>query len=180
MSPQTNETTYVIIDGLDCVLLDWNERLNLVPIPSLLPQGDPDWSYTDKAGHLHTPDSSPDAAGVRFVSSYPTLEPVYEEPWYCHDCRDTHQFVDYERCKLCHERIRPRMVPPRDYVIEGQRDITFTVQAGPEQGYEQLLKPNLEVQVTKSMRRYLAVCTSYELRSDQLPTLHYTVIKELP
>jgi len=71
------------------------EREHLETGPFLEPN--PDWSFTDEAGHVHT-------YGPKF--STPTLEDVWVEGTGCCCCCDSDG--DYEkRCKICGEVIYP-------------------------------------------------------------------------
>lgn len=55
---------------------------------------DPEWAFTDAAGHEHD-------------ASLASLRWVVTETWWCEECRDEHEVGEY-RCVLCDEKITPR------------------------------------------------------------------------
>lgn len=59
---------------------------------------DPDWTYTDKAGHKHYRDDD---------GSYPTLD---SELYFCETCFDDHDGPLF--CPTCFEDVRPGSLPP--------------------------------------------------------------------
>ena len=70
----------------------------MVEVSTALPQPDPNWTYTDDAGHEH-------AYGSR-ETPYPTLVERQGEPYWCPDCEDEH--VDtWLECPLCGQKIQP-------------------------------------------------------------------------
>ena len=75
-----------------------------IDVTSSLPRPDPKWTYTDQQGHEH----------YREGNGYPTLVVVLEEPYWCPDCHDEHQWSHYE-CPLCGETIEPGLLPPSPY-----------------------------------------------------------------
>lgn len=71
------------------------------------------WRFTDSHGHEHYCDY--DAA-----DHYPTLREVYQEPFYCQDCGETHtDLVDHLECRLCGETVRPRTTGPGTKYLRG-------------------------------------------------------------
>jgi hypothetical protein len=70
-------------------------------ISSDLPQPDPNWRAADSNGHEHAATTT----GSGRVT-YPTLEAVVGEPYWCEDCRDEHQDTWYE-CRICREKVEP-------------------------------------------------------------------------
>lgn len=75
-----------------------------IEFTTALPQPDPRWTYTDRAGHEHSYGQRGSAA-----DRYPTLERRESEPYWCSDCDDEHTDVWFE-CALCGERINPGTV----------------------------------------------------------------------
>jgi hypothetical protein len=71
----------------------------MIDVSSGLPRPDPEWTYTDHAGHDHH----------REGNGYPTLVVVTEEPYWCPDCHEEHTDSHYE-CPLCGEEIAPGLV----------------------------------------------------------------------
>jgi hypothetical protein len=81
---------------------------DMIDVTSNLPRPDPDWTYTDRAGHQHR----------REGREYPTLVVVVEDTWWCEDCRDEHTDEHLE-CAQCGETIVPGTVGPhamREYI----------------------------------------------------------------
>jgi hypothetical protein len=71
---------------------------DMIEVSTQLPQPDPHWSYTDRAGHEH-------AYGTK-GNPYPTLARRQGEPYWCAECQDEH--VDtWLECPLCAEVIEP-------------------------------------------------------------------------
>ncbi|MEU1135099.1 hypothetical protein ABZ383_35480 [Streptomyces sp. NPDC005900] len=70
----------------------------MVEVTTNLPQPDPEWSYTDRAGHAHAYGSDADR--------YPTLVIRSGDPYWCDDCQDDHTDSWFE-CPLCGEKITP-------------------------------------------------------------------------
>ncbi len=79
---------------------------------------DPEWSFTDAAGHFHAYDKD---------GHVPPIEPVIIESYYCEDCRDEHD--EYQRqCLLCHEHIKPGTKSLWGKRIPGQTTTTHTIE----------------------------------------------------
>lgn len=74
-----------------------------IEVTSNSPRADPDWRYTDEAGHVHFFDD--------ITHGYPTLVSVTEEPYWCADCEDEHEDSHLE-CPHCMEVIAPGMTGP--------------------------------------------------------------------
>lgn len=70
----------------------------MIEVSINLPQPDPNWTYTDRAGHDH----AYSAQGSR----YPTLVRRESDPYWCADCDDEHTDSWWE-CPLCGEKITP-------------------------------------------------------------------------
>jgi len=68
------------------------------------PATDPDWTYTDKAGHKHY--AYPEEPGK---PRWPTLKNVVDRTYWCEECRDEHEESHYE-CSICGEVIEPGMI----------------------------------------------------------------------
>ncbi len=81
---------------------------------------DPDWDHLDSNGHLHRWD-----IGER--DRLPSLCYVLDDPYWCVDCCDEHQFGHHE-CILCGEQVSPstRATIGRRYIL-GPRHITVDV-----------------------------------------------------
>lgn len=62
------------------------------------PVEDPDWRFTDAAGHKHR------------GASRDTTRWVVDRTYWCEDCQDEHEEGHLE-CKLCGEQIEPGMIP---------------------------------------------------------------------
>lgn len=73
---------------------------------------DPDWTWTDQAGHKHV--TVEDEGAVR----YPTLEVVSSAASYCSGCQDVHPEIWFE-CRECHERTLPGVRPGQRRLIRG-------------------------------------------------------------
>lgn len=70
---------------------------------------DPDWSYTDPAGHAHrwvAKDGDP----LWWSGSVPTVESVVTDSYWCDDCRDYHEESEL-RCRECGAVVEPRSMP---------------------------------------------------------------------
>lgn len=85
-----------------------------------LPQPDPKWTYTDRAGHGHAYGGS--------SNPYPTLARKHGEPYWCADCRDEH-VDEWLECPQCGEKITPgtyidtsvrRMPGLTSYLLDGR------------------------------------------------------------
>ncbi|MFI2620421.1 hypothetical protein [Streptomyces sp. NPDC018584] len=94
-----------------------------IEVTTALPQPDPRWTYTDRAGHEHAYGQRGSAA-----HTYPTLARRESEPYWCSDCDDEHTDVWFE-CPLCGEQIEPGtfidtspqyMPGPTTYLIDGE------------------------------------------------------------
>lgn len=97
---------------------------------SMLPERDPDWTFTDAAGHRHFYDGRRVPTLLR-RHGYPTLETVEVGTYFCHDCCEEH--TEYEtRCPLCSEVITPGTRPPNPFgtVIPGVTEITAELAGG--------------------------------------------------
>ncbi|WP_252104191.1 hypothetical protein [Streptomyces sp. STCH 565 A] len=74
-------------------------------IASDRPERDPQWRGTDSSGHEHHA-AQADGGPV----TYPTLQEVAGEPYWCSDCRYEH--VDtWMECPLCGEKVTPGTRP---------------------------------------------------------------------
>lgn len=84
---------------------------DMISVSTQLPQPDPRWSYTDRAGHDH-------AYGTE-ANPYPTLVRRQGEPYWCDDCQDEH--VDtWLECPQCGEKIQPgTFIDPAPKYIPG-------------------------------------------------------------
>ena len=85
---------------------------------SYMPEPDPEWRYTDAAGHEH----------YREGPRYPTLMTAHDYTYWCEDCRDEHDVTHLE-CSLCGEHIVPgtRPASPTGTWIPGEAQMTLTV-----------------------------------------------------
>ncbi|WP_304452888.1 hypothetical protein [Nocardiopsis sp. YSL2] len=72
---------------------------------------DPNWVYTDQHGHEHR--YHPGEG-----DHYPTLVTVMDEPYWCPDCEEEHQF-DHLECRLCGEQISPGIRPGTPRKVPG-------------------------------------------------------------
>lgn len=115
------------IDGEQVMFDEIKISTELVPLPTNLPQPDPDWSYTDKMGHTHKPELAKDAVGQDWVKGYPTLIPSHTEPSWCEMCQEVHSLHDGYFCHLCDEKISPKTFvdPSRVEYIQGRTSVTF-------------------------------------------------------
>lgn len=84
--------------------------------PSMYPEPDPDWRYTDHQGHEHYYDDG-----------YPTLERIVVNTWWCVDCHEHHDDVALA-CRICGEQIEPGTQPPSPYPTFVQGTTTWTVE----------------------------------------------------
>lgn len=71
---------------------------------------DPDWSFTDTAGHTHRW-VAPDGEEVWWIGSVPTLERVVTGSYWCPDCDDLHEKKE-RHCIQCGEVVTPKYVRP--------------------------------------------------------------------
>lgn len=94
-----------------------------ISVSTALPQPDPNWTYTDQAGHQHEYGTS-----GAVTNRYPTLVLREGEPYWCSDCQDEHTDTWLE-CPLCSEKITPgtyidtspKYLPGlTSYLIDGQ------------------------------------------------------------
>lgn len=94
-----------------------------ISVSTALPQPDPNWTYTDHAGHQH-------AYGTdgSVTDRYPTLALRKGKPYWCADCQDEHTDTWLE-CPRCGEKITPgtyidtspKYLPGlTSYLIDGQ------------------------------------------------------------
>ena len=115
---------------------------------SYMPEPDPEWRYTDAAGHEH----------YREGHRYPTLVTVHDYTYWCEHCRDEHDVTHLE-CPLCGEHIVPgtRPASPTGTWIPGQVRITATVTGLPV-GYD----PGDEVAVQFADRQFTGYVVSVE------------------
>lgn len=74
-----------------------------IEITSNSPRPDPNWRFTDAAGHEHFYDKT--------AKGYPTLDAVSEEPYWCADCREEHE-EDRLECLRCMEVVTPGVTGP--------------------------------------------------------------------
>lgn len=71
---------------------------------------DPDWLFTDAAGHSHRW-VAPDGEEVWWSGRVPTLERVVTGSYWCDDCHDSHERSEL-RCIQCGEVVTPKYVSP--------------------------------------------------------------------
>ncbi len=96
-------------------------------------EADPDWRFTDRAGHEHRHSGAP-------TDYYPTLRYVVDGQHWCDgisegsDLHDPHLHVDasHYECQLCGEHIEPGRREPTPRSIPAQRSITLTGPLGDE------------------------------------------------
>jgi hypothetical protein len=94
----------------------WSET-DRIDVTSNRPRPDPNWTYTDQAGHEHHYDKAAPIVPGR-VRGYPTLVMVEDETYWCEDCQDEHTDSHLE-CPICGEHITPGLVGPplyREYI----------------------------------------------------------------
>ena len=82
----------------------------------LYPERDPDWTYTDKAGHHHD-------------AKLATCEVVVTRTYWCEDCQDEHEESEL-RCKECGEVINPGTRTALPKQIPGLTHGTITTRDG--------------------------------------------------
>lgn len=103
-------TTAELPDGR--VLEIHTDRIEITTLGS---QPDPNWDYTDAAGHRHHRDSNGDVPTLRWVVD----EPAYtvEEDGYLEEYPET----GHHECPLCGEHVPPGMVvgPPFSRYVPG-------------------------------------------------------------
>ena len=110
---------------------DMTLRVEAEPIPYSTWGGnepDPDWRYTDAAGHDH----------YRENKAWPTL--VWKpEIYWCHDCQDEHD-DGHRECSICGEEIEPgtRPVPPHSGYIRGLERYYLNDEEISRERYEEL------------------------------------------
>lgn len=78
-------------------------------------EADPDWVFTDGAGHEHR----------RVGRAVPTLVTVQDTPGgWCHDCQDEHEGDSHQECAQCREEVRPgtRFRAPGMVMIPGMSE----------------------------------------------------------
>lgn len=73
---------------------------DMIEVWSNSPEPDPSWQFTDVHGHEHY-----------YESGYPTLQRVWEEPYFCSSCREEHQ-DSYFVCYICGVEIEPKTRVP--------------------------------------------------------------------
>jgi hypothetical protein len=88
----------------------------LIDVTTMSWRPDPNWTFTDSAGHHH----------ARADDGYPTLVDVEEPSYWCADCGDEHTDSHWE-CPKCGERIVPGTIPPPPgkQFIPGMRSFTL-------------------------------------------------------
>lgn len=82
-------------------------RARLVDVTPMQ-EPDPDWSYTDVAGHTHRWVAE-DGQPLWWGATIPTVKRVVTGHHWCEDCQDEHEEAEL-RCVECGEVIRPRQV----------------------------------------------------------------------
>lgn len=119
-----------------------------IEVTTGLPQPDPKWTHTDRAGHAH-------AYGTK-EDPYPTLALRRSEPYWCEDCQDEHTDTWFE-CPQCGEKIEPgtyidsspQYIPGLTaYYIDGQEVSRAEGEA---------LRAQLETEREQALRRRAAV-----------------------
>src|ERR1017187_3633868 len=70
-----------------------------IPVQMMI-EADPNWLYTDKAGHLHY------HAGEQAADIYPTLREVEDDQHWCGSCDESHADTHLE-CRMCGEVVFP-------------------------------------------------------------------------
>lgn len=85
-------------------------------------ENDPNWIHADTHGHEHRWMAGPDPLvpltnPQQQTSVLPTLRYALDEPYWCGDCHDEHQFGHYE-CVFCGEWVSPgvRAFIGRNYI----------------------------------------------------------------
>lgn len=98
-------------------------RVERIAVSTALPRPDPNWTYTDHAGHEHAYTSH--AADVIL---YRNLVLRTGEPYWCPDCQDEHT-DSWLECPQCGEKITPGtyvdttpqyIAGQKSYLIDGQ------------------------------------------------------------
>ena len=101
-----------------------------IPFTSMASEPDPNWRFTDKAGHEHwwTGKGYP---GWNLLAVQPT------ESWWCMDCREYHE-DGHLVCRLCGEIIHPGYVGPSPFVrtLPGLVTVTATLRGYDDDGRE--------------------------------------------
>jgi hypothetical protein len=103
-------------------------RRGYMDVSHMGPVADPNWQYTDLAGHVHLYDRN------NRSNRYPSLKWVPGEPYPCpygaYDCCDSTHVDHHLACALCGERITPgttpgggveRMQTYVEYFLDGRR-----------------------------------------------------------
>lgn len=92
----------------------------VIEYSTALPQPDPRWRAVDSNGHEH--------AYAEGTDHYPTLKPVFGEPYWCEDCNGEHQ-DSWLVCRECGEKVTPgtrvdtsiqRMPGRTEYLLNGE------------------------------------------------------------
>lgn len=95
-------------------------------------ESDPDWTFTDAAGHVHK----------RVGHGVPTLRRVQlTDPYWCYDCRDEHEGESHLECVDCEEVIEPgvRPVPAQLRRKAGMREILIDGEPATEEEAKALI-----------------------------------------
>ncbi len=110
--------TYVSSE-INGIPIQYNWNVNYEWFYSYSPERDPNWVYTDKAGHEHWYDEG--------EKKYPTLYEKVTDTYWCEDCHDQHE--EYGMfCRWCDEQITPgtRSPDPNGFLVQTTQEITAT------------------------------------------------------
>lgn len=86
------------------------------------PEPDPDWTYTDKAGHQHH--------YTKDYPHWPTLKWILDRTYWCESCQDDHE-EGHWACAICEEEIKPGEVNRAPRTISRPGRITYLVDGEP-------------------------------------------------
>lgn len=108
-------------------------EVEVIDVSSALPYADPDWRFTDAAGHEH----------YRAEGGYPTLRHHLDsvERWWCEDCGEEHvEERGHYECPLCGETVQPgSKVDTHRRFQPGLRSYTLDGQPISQERYEEIL-----------------------------------------
>lgn len=110
--------TTVTIDGEQVRGTLTVEQQSIEVPPTMLPQPDLNWRYTDERGHEH-----------HYDNGYPTLETVVTGTWWCQDCHEEHAETALA-CRQCGEHITPGTKPPSPFPTYVQGPSSWSVEVG--------------------------------------------------
>lgn len=100
----------------DFVLKDGNQLrfvTDMIDVSSSMPVPDPEWRDKDIAGHEHYAELTPEG-----ITTYPTLESVLVDRYFCEDCGSEHQTHAW-RCRVCQQIILPGTTWPDSTSVPG-------------------------------------------------------------